>query len=78
MHKDVLDGMKDDIRIKCITMLEKRIWLARIAHGEKIFPQVTHRRGKLHVEYKPATPKQLLDAIELDCKLEIAMQALDY
>lgn len=78
LHSRAMENMEDDIRIKCLTMLEKRIWLARIAHGDKIFPQVRHRKGKLAVEYKPATPKQLLDAIELDTKLEIAMQALDY
>lgn len=75
---EVMAGMKETIEEKCLSMARKRIWLARIMNGEKIFPQFIRRRGKIKLEYKVATPAQLLDAIELDTRLEVTMKYYNY
>src|SRR5215204_4533700 len=38
IHAEILDGIKDEIKEKFVSMADKRIWLARIMTGEKIFP----------------------------------------
>lgn len=78
IHSEMLEGMKDEIKDKFVSMAEKRVWLARIMTGEKIFPHVVTRKRRPVVEYRVATPAQLLTAIELDAKLEAAMQVNDY
>lgn len=78
INAEILEGRKEQLKQEFFSLQQRRLSLARIIRGEKLFPKVFRVKGKTVVYYTEASPAQVLTAIDMDTKLENAMKAFGF